>query len=63
MSIRFINGMRELAPEYDGFLLDLWGVVHDGVAPFPGVLDPERIAAALNEDGLRPVAAAARFVW
>src|SRR6266404_193615 len=31
--------MRSLAPDYDGFILDLWGVVHDGVAPFPGVLD------------------------
>src|SRR5258706_3438646 len=31
--------MRALAPEYDGFILDLWGVVHDGTAPFPGVLD------------------------
>ena len=29
----------ELAPDYDGFILDLWGVVHDGIAPFPGVLD------------------------
>jgi HAD superfamily hydrolase (TIGR01459 family) len=39
MTIRLIDGMRELAPDYDGFLLDLWGVVHDGTAPFPGVLD------------------------
>jgi HAD superfamily hydrolase (TIGR01459 family) len=31
--------MRELMPRYDGFILDLWGVVHDGVAPYPGVLD------------------------
>jgi HAD superfamily hydrolase (TIGR01459 family) len=31
--------MRELAPRYDGFILDLWGVVHDGAAPYPGVLD------------------------
>src|SRR4051794_6552860 len=37
--LRLIGGMRELAPDYDGFILDLWGVVHDGVAPFPGVLD------------------------
>ena len=37
--LRLIEGMRELAPAYDGFILDLWGVVHDGVAPFPGVLD------------------------
>src|SRR2546430_281543 len=47
MIIRVINGMRELAPEYDGFILDLWGVVHDGTAPFPGVLDcMQRLMAA-----------------
>ncbi len=39
MTIRLIEGMHELAPLYDGFILDLWGVVHDGVAPYPGVLD------------------------
>jgi HAD superfamily hydrolase (TIGR01459 family) len=39
MTLRLIDGMRRLAPEYDGFILDLWGVVHDGTAPFPGVLD------------------------
>lgn len=39
MNLRVIDGMRELAPGYDGFILDLWGVVHDGTAPFPGVLD------------------------
>ncbi len=47
MSVRLIEGMRELAPCYDGFILDLWGVVHDGVAPFPGVLDcMERLIGA-----------------
>jgi HAD superfamily hydrolase (TIGR01459 family) len=39
VTLRLIDGMRTLAPEYDGFILDLWGVVHDGTAPFPGVLD------------------------
>jgi HAD superfamily hydrolase (TIGR01459 family) len=39
MKLRLIDGMRGLAPDYDGFILDLWGVVHDGTAPFPGVLD------------------------
>ena len=39
MTLRIFDGMRELAPRYDGFILDLWGVVHDGTAPFPGVLD------------------------
>ena len=39
MTFRVIDGMREVAADYDGFILDLWGVVHDGTAPFPGVLD------------------------
>jgi HAD superfamily hydrolase (TIGR01459 family) len=39
MSLREINGVRELAADYDGFVLDLWGVIHDGVKPYPGVLD------------------------
>jgi HAD superfamily hydrolase (TIGR01459 family) len=39
MTLRVYDGMRELAPDYDGFILDLWGVVHDGVRPFPGVID------------------------
>jgi HAD superfamily hydrolase (TIGR01459 family) len=39
MTFGAIDGMRALAPAYDGFILDLWGVVHDGTAPFPGVLD------------------------
>ena len=39
MTLRLIDGMRALAPGYDGFILDLWGGVHDGIAPFPGVLD------------------------
>jgi HAD superfamily hydrolase (TIGR01459 family) len=47
MTLRLIDGMRALAPEYDGFILDLWGVVHDGTAPFPGVLDcMERLIGA-----------------
>jgi HAD superfamily hydrolase (TIGR01459 family) len=47
MTIRQIGGMRELAARYDGVILDLWGVVHDGTAPFPGVLDClERLIAA-----------------
>jgi len=40
-------GLRALAPEYDGFILDLWGVLHDGFKPFPGVIDAlERLIAA-----------------
>ena len=39
MTARLIDGVAELAPRYDGVILDLWGVVHDGTAPYPGVLD------------------------
>lgn len=34
-----MSGFGKLAEGYDGFVVDLWGVVHDGYAPFPGVLD------------------------
>jgi HAD superfamily hydrolase (TIGR01459 family) len=34
-----LNGFSRLAGEYDGFIVDLWGVVHDGVKPYAGVLD------------------------
>lgn len=34
-----LPGIASLADRYDGFILDLWGVLHDGTAPFPGVLD------------------------
>ena len=41
--MRHLDGFREIADGYDGFILDLWGVVHDGVAPIPGA--PECLAA------------------
>ena len=33
------SGIAELASDYDGFLLDLWGVIHDGVSLYPGVIE------------------------
>ncbi len=39
MPVHLIAGLRELAPRYDGFILDLWGVIHDGVSPIPGAID------------------------
>lgn len=33
------GGFGELADRYDGFILDVWGVIHDGVTLFPGVAD------------------------
>ncbi len=34
-----LGGMAPLAARYDGFILDLWGVIHDGVRPYPGAVD------------------------
>ncbi len=37
--MRYETGMARLAGEFGGFVVDLWGVVHDGVAPLPGAAD------------------------
>ena len=34
-----LPGMSALADRYDGFILDLWGVIHDGVRPYEGAAD------------------------
>ncbi len=33
------RGLAKLAARYDGFILDLWGLVHNGIAPYPGAVD------------------------
>ncbi len=43
----FPGGMAALADRYDGFLLDQWGVLHDGTRPYPrAVACLERLRAA-----------------
>ncbi|MBX2831253.1 MAG: TIGR01459 family HAD-type hydrolase [Rhodospirillales bacterium] len=32
---KMINGLSEVIGKYDAVILDLWGVVHDGVDPYP----------------------------
>ncbi len=39
MSVPLLPGIADLADRYDGFVLDLWGVVHDGRSVFPWVND------------------------
>ena len=31
-----LTGFAQVASRYDGFILDLWGVIHDGVTPYAG---------------------------
>ncbi len=37
--IPILNGVSEIADRYDAFILDLWGVLHDGVTAYPGARD------------------------
>ena len=34
-----VDGLQALASQYDGYIIDLWGTVHDGVQPYPGALE------------------------
>jgi HAD superfamily hydrolase (TIGR01459 family) len=47
-----IDGVAAIADRYDGFILDLWGVMHDGVRAYPGARD---CLAALHRSGKRIV--------
>jgi HAD superfamily hydrolase (TIGR01459 family) len=37
--MKLLEGMRDLIDDHDVFLLDMWGVMHDGEKPYDGVLD------------------------
>lgn len=50
MPIRQIKGLSEVASGFDGFILDLWGVIHDGVEAYAGARDT---LAAIRAAGKR----------
>lgn len=35
----FSQGLYELMDSYDGFIMDQWGVLHNGLQPYEGVID------------------------
>jgi len=37
--MQHLSGFAPLAERYDGFVLDLWGVIHDGIKAFPHAVD------------------------
>ena len=69
---RFVDGIAALADRYRGFVLDQWGVLHDGRQAYPGAreavlrAEPARQAARrpveLRPPG-RPTAGAASRAW
>jgi HAD superfamily hydrolase (TIGR01459 family) len=36
---KFCQGISDISDSYMGFIIDQWGVLHDGERPYPGVLD------------------------
>jgi HAD superfamily hydrolase (TIGR01459 family) len=67
-SIPLIRGLREIAPRYDALIVDLWGVIHGGIEPYPGVLealsalrDAERQVALLSNAPRRAATAIRRL--
>ncbi len=49
MSLRPISGLSEIQNEFDGFILDLWGLVHDGEKPYPPSADTLRALKAAGK--------------
>ena len=47
-----ISGINEIVESYDSFIIDLWGVVHDGTQLYPGALETIK---TLNELGKKIV--------
>jgi HAD superfamily hydrolase (TIGR01459 family) len=35
MAPHFISGIKDIVDQYDAFIIDLWGVMHDGRKPYP----------------------------
>jgi HAD superfamily hydrolase (TIGR01459 family) len=47
-----LTGVSQLLAGYDGFIVDQWGVLHDGVTPYPGARE---CVSRLHEAGKRIV--------
>jgi HAD superfamily hydrolase (TIGR01459 family) len=52
MTLPILTGLRALGDRYDGFILDLWGVIHDGITVYPGAKES---LAELKRRGKRTV--------
>ena len=47
--MQFKNNIRELADLYEYFIFDVWGVVHDGSATYPGVVEAVKFLRNKNK--------------
>ena len=49
MGTKLINGLSQIQSKYDAFLIDLWGVVHNGVHLYPKAIDVLKNLNELNK--------------
>jgi HAD superfamily hydrolase (TIGR01459 family) len=47
--IPILPGIGAIADQYDGFILDLWGLIHDGHTAYPGAADTLQRLQALGK--------------
>ena len=48
MTVPVLAGLKDLPSRYAGLIVDLWGVIHDGITPYPGVIEA---MAAVKDSG------------
>ena len=52
MTIQIIDGLGDIAEDYGLFVIDQWGVLHDGVTAHPGAIEAmENLRALANRTG------------
>jgi len=39
MTVQFVKGLAQVCGRYEGFILDIWGVMHQGGSAYPAALD------------------------
>ena len=49
MRTKLIDGLSQIHSKYDAFLIDLWGVIHNGVKLYPGAIDVLKNLNKLNK--------------
>ncbi len=45
----FLNKLNDIIDSYDYYFLDVWGVIHDGITAYPGVLEAMKLLRAKNK--------------
>ena len=49
MKMHMSMKLEEIIQNYDAFIVDLWGVIHDGISLYPGVADTLRVLHEMNK--------------